>query len=88
VYSKLFSTSEPLNLSIFDKTIIIGKSKSKIYLYISKSVCCGQSFESTNITTFLIDLFLSSKYQDINQSKLSFKSFHSFANQYPGKSVK
>jgi len=59
-----------------------------IKLYISKSDSCGQSFESISITTFFIKDFLSSKYQEISQSSSCLSSFQSFANQYPGKSVK
>jgi len=76
------------NLSIFDKTIVTGSSNDNIYLYISISDSCAHNLESISIITFLIDSFLSSKYQEINQSNSSLKFFHIFANQYQGKSVK
>ncbi len=75
-------------LSAFDKTTITGSSISKIYLYISISDCCAQSFASTSITTAQIYSLLSSKYHEIRASKSSFICFPIFAKPYPGKSVK
>jgi hypothetical protein len=77
-----------LSLSIFEITITTFNHNSSKYLYISMSFSWAPNLLSTSITTSFIFLFLSSKYQLIRASSSHFRSFHSFANQYHGKSVK